>query len=248
MKFIVVFIFSVVNLLAIITIAPVVIGSKPGASGMLKGSFETKRGNTDVDNYSAGFRAQYDNNTSYVLWSDFVFSYGKASGETNTNKSYAHLRLVHTFLDSKVFNYETFVQSEKNEFTSVKEKILLGGDFRYYQDLSKYGDFYVGLGSFYETVEYLTNLNPDEENFRINFYVSYTKSFSKDSKFTYVMYFQPNIAEPTDYVLSNATELEILIYEKLYLDFVIYYDQDTKPAVGVEKSDFTQKTSFIYKF
>jgi len=248
MKLLVIFIFSVVNLFAIITIAPVNIGDKPGFSGILKGSLETKRGNSDVDNYSAGLRAQYDNNSSYVIWSDFVFAYGKASGETNTNKTYAHVRFVHTLLDSNSINYETFVQSETNEFTKVEEKILLGGGLRYYKNLNDYGNFYAGLGGFYERINYLTALDPKERNARINSYVSYTKSFNKDSKFSYVMYYQPNIENFKDYIFSNAIELEILIYETLYLNFVVYYDIDSKPAIGVKETDFTQKTSFTYKF
>jgi len=248
MKLVVIFILSVINLFAIITISPVNIGDKPGFSGVLKGSFETKRGNSDVDNYSAGLRAQYDNNSSYVIWSDFVFAYGKASGETNTNKTYAHVRVIHTFLDIQTLNYETFVQSETNEFTNVKKKNLLGCGLRYHKDLQKYGNFYLGLGGFYEGIDYLTSLDSKESNLRINSYLSYTKSFDKESKLSYVMYFQPNAEDREDYVFSNALELQILIYKRLYLNFVVYYDVDSKPAVGVEDTDFTQKTSFLYKF
>ena len=248
MKLVVVFILSVVNLFAIITISPVNIGDKPGVSGILKGSFETKRGNSDVDNYSAGLRAQYDNNSSYVLWSDLIFSYGKASGKTNTNKTYAHLRLVHTLLDIDSVNYETFVQSETNEFTKVEKKLLLGAGLRYHKNLDEYGNFYVGIGAFYESVNYITAFDPEEKNGRINSYISYTKSFNKDSKFSYVMYYQPNIEDFEDYIFSSAIELEILVYETLYLNFVVYYDVDTKPALEVKETDFTQKTSFVYKF
>ena len=248
MKLVAVFILSVINLFAIITIAPVNIGDKPGYSGTLKGSFETKRGNSDVDNYSAGLRGQYDNNETYVIWSDFVFAYGKASGETNTNKTYAHVRLVHTLLDIKELNYEGFVQSETNEFTNVEKKNLVGGGLRYHKDLKKYGNFYLGLGGFYEEINYLTSLDPREKNFRMNSYISYTKSFDKESKISYVMYYQPNVEDMGDYIVSNAIELQILVYKTLFLNFVIYYDVDSKPAVGVEDSDFTQKTSFLYKF
>jgi hypothetical protein len=248
MKFVAILILSVINLFAIITIAPVKIGDKPGYSGVLKGSFETKRGNTDVDNYSAGLRGQYDNNETYVLWSDFVFAYGKASGETNTNKTYAHVRLVHTFLDIPSINYETFVQSATNEFTNVKKKILLGGGLRYYKDLKRYGNFYIGLGGFYENIHYLTSLDPTESHGRVNSYVSYTKSFNKSSKLSYVMYFQPKMDDIGDYIFSNALELQVMIYKKLLLSFVIYYDDDSKPATDVKSRDFTQKTSFLYKF
>jgi len=91
-------------------------------------------------------------------------------------------------------------------------------------------------------------VDPLEKNLRINSYVAYTKKFSKNSKLSYVGYFQPNLEYGSDYILSNGLELEVLIYEKLFINFVFYYDIDTQPAVGVKEEDITQKTSFVYKF
>jgi hypothetical protein len=240
--------FLTVSLEAVITISPVNIGEKPGFSGSLKGSFETKRGNSDVDNYAAGIRGQYDNNTTYVLWADFTFSYGKASGETNTNKTYSHIRYIHTMEIQKEFNYELFAQSEMNEFTMVKKRFLSGGGLRYHMQDDVYGNLYFGLGAFYEHIAYTTQIDPNEANLRVNSYIAYTKRFNKESKLSYVGYYQPNINKSIDYILSNGLEVEVLVYKKLYLNFVLYYDIDTQPAIGVKKEDISQKTSFIYKF
>ncbi len=239
--------FLSVSLEAVITIAPVNIGDKPGFSGSLKGSFETKRGNSDVDNYAAGIRGQYDNNISYVLWGDVTFSYGKASGETNTNKSYSHIRYIHA-LEMKELNYELFAQTEMNEFTMVKKRFLSGGGLRYHFDNEQYGNIYIGLGGFYEHIAYTTQIDPSEQNIRLNSYIAYSKSFNKESKLSYVGYYQPKLDEIGDYILSNGLELEVLIYKTLYLNFVFYYDVDSKPAIGVKSEDISQKTSFIYKF
>lgn len=247
MKLLFLFLLCIAPVFAIITIAPVDVGKKEGFSGILKGSFETKRGNSDVDNYSAGLRARYDTK-EYALWSDFIFSYGKASGELNTNKTYAHIRYIHTIEDIKPLNYELFIQSETNDFTKVKNKFLLGGGLRYHYDMQEYGNIYLGLGGFGEDIRYLTPIDPSETNFRINSYASYTKELGKRSKLSYVLYYQPNVKEFNDYILSNGLELTILIYEQLYIDFVFYYDVDSKPAVGVEDTDISQKTSFIFKF
>ena len=248
MKFILLLTFLLSNLFAVITITPTQIGKKAGFSGTLKGSFETKRGNSDVDNYSAGLRAQYDNNSSYVVWSDFIFDYGKAKGETNTNKTYMHLRFIHTLTKNKALNYELFGQSETNYFTNVKRRFLLGGGLRYHNNMQKYGNLFFGLGLFGENIKYLSLDNPQEQNTRINSYISYTKAFDKKSKLSYVMYYQPKVDDFNDYIFSNGLEMTILVYEKLYLSFVVYYDVDSAPAIGVGKEDFTQKTSFIYKF
>ena len=193
-------------------------------------------------------RAQYDNNSSYLIWGDLVFDYGEASGETNTNKSYAHIRLIHTFLDIKELNYEAFFQSETNEFTKVESKFLGGGGLRLHENMKKYGNLYFGLGCFFETIEYTTTVDKHENNLRMNSYASYTKTFNKTSKLSYVLYYQPNVENFSDYILSSGLELQVVLYKELYLSFVFYYDVDGEPAVGVEESDVTQKTSLIYKF
>ena len=248
MKLLLLFLLTLVNLYAVITIAPVEVGKKPGYSGILQGSFETKRGNTELDNYAAGLRLQYDDNRSFVLWSDFTFAYGEVSGEKNTNKYYTHIRYIHTFYEQKKLIYELFVQIAANEFTKVAQRDLVGGGYRYQYNLSKYGDFYLGCGGFYERLRYTKDADPSEDNARLNTYLSYVKKFTNDSKLSYVMYYQPKIDEFDDYIFSNGVELQVVIYKQLLLTFHLYYDIDSVPAIGVKTTDFTQKTSFIYKF
>ncbi len=247
MKHIILFLLFVCNSYAIITIAPVDIGDNPGKSGMIKGSFETKRGNSDVDNYSAGLRLEYDNNESYLLWSDFTFSYAKSSGVTNTNKTYAHIRYIHRVYE-KSLDWESFIQSQTNEFTKVKHSYLGGGGVRFFWHNPKYGKLHIGTGAFYEDISYTTEVDPREHNFRINTYIAYTNNFTKKSSLSYVFYYQPKIDAFNDYILSNGLELNIWIYKQLYLNFVFYYDFDSQPAIDVKKEDISQKTSLLYKF
>jgi putative salt-induced outer membrane protein YdiY len=234
-------------LYAIVTITPVNIEDYKGWNATIKGSFETKRGNSDVDNYSAGLRASYDNNTSYILWGDFSFSYAKASGETNTNKTYTHIRYIHT-TPIQTINYELFVQLQTDTFTKIKKRFLSGAGLRYHLNHHTYGNLYFGLGAFYENIDYTTQIDPREQNIRLNSYVAYTKQFDKKSTFSYIGYYQPKIDNYHDYIVLNSAELEVVVYKKLALSFVISYNFDAKPAIGIKKADITQKTSLIYKF
>jgi hypothetical protein len=247
MKFFLLFLLFFTNLYAIVTIKPVNIGDKPGRSGLIKGSFETKRGNSDVDNYTAGARFQYDNNVSYVIWSDFTFSYGKSSGETNTNQTYSHIRYIHK-LYKKSIDWETFVQLETNKFTNVKYRNLVGLGLRFYAKKSHFGELYLGVGSFYENIAYTTNVDPKEHNIRLNNYIAYTNKFTKESFISYILYYQPKIDEINDYIFSNAFELNVLVYKQLSLNITITYNYDAKPAIGIKREDIAQKTSFVYKF
>jgi hypothetical protein len=247
MKLFFLFFILMVNLYAVVSITPVNIGDKPGYSGVVKGSFETKRGNSDVDSYSAGLRVEYDNNVSYLIWSDMSFSYGKSSGETNTNKSYLHIRYIHR-LYKKDLDWESFVQSETNEFTKVKYRYLAGANLRFYLQKKHFGKLYAGCGFFLENIAYTTSIDPQEHNIRLNNYVAYTNKFTKENSFSYILYYQPKVDKLNDYILSTAAELNILIYKQLILNITLSYNYDAFPAIGVEKEDLSQKTSFIYKF
>jgi len=249
MKLLAIIFFYVLSAKALITIAPVDIGAKPGLSGGVKGSFTTKRGNTVSDEYSAGVRIQYDNNSSYVVWSDLSLSYAKASGVTNTNKTFAHIRYIHVlpFL-KKSLNWESFVQSQTDKFTKIQKRLLAGLGLRYHSDLKAYGNIYFGVGTFAEHIKYTTNVDPSEDNVRLNIYIAYKNQLTENVRLSYVGYYQPRVDIFSDAIFSNSAELRVKIYKQLSINFELTYNQDTKPAVGVEKYDFFQKTSFVYDF
>jgi 2-phosphoglycerate kinase len=97
-------------------------------------------------------------------------------------------------------------------------------------------------------VAYTTEIDEDESNIRLNSYIAYSKEFSNNTTLSYVGYFQPKIDRINDYIMSNALELKVYIYKKLNIKFKLFYDVDSLPAIGREKSDFTQVTSFSYEF
>lgn len=246
MKYFVILLLSVLNVYALVSISPVEIGDNPGFSGVLKGAFDTKRGNTDSDNYTGGVKLSYDNNQSYLMWGEFNFTYGEASGVKNANNTFTHLRYIHTIEHN--WDWEAFVQSQGNEFTMVDERFLTGAGLRLHLNKERYGNLYFGFGGFYEYINYTTSVDERENNLRSNAYIAYKKEFTKDSKFSYVAYYQPKFTDISDYIISNAVELTVLIYEKLYINFTINYNKDAKPAIGVKRVDFSQHTGFIYKF
>jgi len=246
MKYFIIMILGVLNLYALVSIAPVEIGDKPGFSGLLKGSFDTKRGNTDSDNYTGGARLAYDNNQSYVMWGEFSFTYAEASGVKNANSTFTHLRYIHTLYSH--WDWEAFIQSQGNEFTMINERLLGGGGIRLHLDKGSYGELFFGLGGFYEYIDYSTVVDSRENNLRANFYIAYKKVFTKDSKLSYIGYYQPKVGDGNDYNILNTLELTVLIYKKLSLSFSINYNKDSKPAIGVKEEDFSQHTGFIYKF
>jgi hypothetical protein len=238
-----------VQLSAIVVIKPREVGENPGLTGEIVGAFDTKRGNTETDDYSAAFDLQYDSNASYLVWGIVTAAYGEASGVKNTNNVYGHLRYIENIRGQKLAA-EVFAQIEEDEFKSIKDRTLFGGGLRakLLRPKAGWGGLFFGLGAFLEYVGYSTGVDPAERNVRFNSYIAYALSMANDSKLILYTYYQPKVNAFGDYLTSASATLEIRLYRQLYLGFVAAYAHDSRPAIGVKKDDFSQKTLLKYKF
>lgn len=238
------------SLFALVSIAPVDIGSNIGLSGNISGALSSKSGNTEKDEYSLGLRLQYDQGIDYLAWGIFTYDYGKSSGTKNEDKSYAHLRYIHAIDENKNWIGEFFVQSEQDKIKDINARSLAGTGLRWrFLNSDEWGKGYVAMGVLFEKINYShPAINPNEENCRLNSYLAYTKSFANSSKLNYLGYFQPKFNDLSDYVSSQTAELIIPIYGKLNLSLTAKYGYDSNPAVGVKKEDTAYITSLVWTF
>lgn len=238
-----------VQLFAIVAVKPREVGENPGISGEAAGAFETKRGNSETDNYSASFQLQYDNNISYLVWGMVRAAYGEAYGVKNTNNLYLHLRYIEN-LDGPWLAKEYFTQIEEDEFKSIRDRWLIGGDLRVKALRQKdgWGGLFVGAGAFAEYIGYTTGVDPAERNLRFSFYLAYLLNFADNGSFGLGGYYQPKVDNANDYYVTVSGMLEIPVYRQLYLRVVAEFTRDTEPAEGVKKEDFSQQTYILYKF
>ena len=239
-----------VPLQALITITPVELGEKPGYSGKVGVSLSTKRGNSDTDAYKFASRLTYDDNRSYVTWLQIAGEYGKASGVKNVQKLYAHLRYIHNITD-KYHVYELAAQTEEDEFRLIRHRRLVAAGYRhrFFQNDAKLKAF-VGVGAIYENIRYTDpQTNPNENNARASTYASLSYMFKKDMSASVISYYQPKFSDTEDFVTVNTFELKLKIVDRLFLNFTLHYNYDSRPAIGVaSKYDFSQDTAFIYQF
>lgn len=247
MKYLILMLLVFTNVYAIVSIVPVSIGNKPGISGLLKGSLETRNGNSNLNAYAADGRLQYDNNSTYVTWIESSFNYGESSNSAYVKNTFSAYRYIHTMY-IKPLNWEFFLQMQTNEFLDISERYLGGAGLRYGTNQNKNGQIFFGFGAFYEHVGYNTSLDPSENNKRLNIYIAYNNNFTKDAELSYFVYLQPKLGHLSDCQMLNSLQLKIQIYEKFGLDFSVSFSRDTKPAIGIKSNDIHQKTSFVYEF
>ncbi len=247
-SFFLILLLCTVSLHALITITPVELGEKPGYSGKVGVSLSTKRGNSDTDAYKLASRVMYDNNATYLTWLQIAGEYGEANGVKNVQKLYAHLRYIHNITDR--YNvYELAAQTEEDEFRLIRSRRLVAAGYRHrFFQRDKNLKAFVGIGAIYEYIHY-THDNPNEENARASMYASLTYTFKKDMSTSVISYYQPKFNDTADFVTVNTFELKLKIIDRLFLNFTLHYNYDSRPAFGVaSKYDFSQDTAFIYEF
>lgn len=237
------------SLLALVSIAPVDVGTNPGFSGHLYGSLTSKSGNTEKEDYALGGRLQYDEGSYHLSWGTVTYNYGTSSGVKNEDRLYAHLRHIRA-IDHNDWCWELFAQSEQNKFLKIQDRTLGGVNVRWrFFNSKEWGKGYVGIGGFSEHVTYVDSLlDPSETNQRINSYIAYTKGFEYGSKLSYVGYYQPKFSDTADYATSQTIELIVPIYGKINLNLTAMHAYDSRPAVGVKVEDTAFKTGVIWEF
>lgn len=238
------------SLSALVTIAPVDIGSKPGISGNVSGSLSSKSGNTQKDDYSLGVLLQYDQGTEYVVWGTMTYDYGKSNGTKNEDKTYAHIRYIHALDERKEWTGEFFVQTEQDKFKDINVRSLAGAGLRWrFLNSEEWGKGYFGADGLLEKINYAhPEINPNENNARLNTYLALTQTFNNASKLSYLGYFQPKFENASDYVSLQTLELIVPIYGKLNLSMSAKYGYDSCPPVGIKKEDTSYITSLLWSF
>ena len=240
--------FLTIPLFAVVQIAPNEVGLRPGIAGQFSASNNTQRGNTEKDELDLSASVSYDNNRSYVTWLDLSYAYGQVAGTKNENKSYAHYRFLHTLYRPE-WNWEVFAQNEGDDFRSIQRRLLGGGGLRWrFYEAGTFGRIYVGLGAYYEYLGYTTQIDPTERNTRVNSYLSYTKKFGKDARVSLGIYYQPRTGEWEDYYFNQAASLSVNIYRALFVKIELTHAHDSRPGIGVNKTDFQQTSSIGWTF
>jgi len=211
------------------------------SSGNLQASGAS--GNSDRADVSFSALLQYLGNgfnNLFVIGSE----YGETSGNRSADEQLIHLR--HTRVLTKRSDWEVFSQLQQNEFTRLEERTLLGSGIRL-----GFGDnldprLYLGLGAFYESTR---NENESaREMGRSNIYLSHRKKTPKDISFITTAYLQNKLDDPDDQRAIGSFSMSIPATENLDFTISVNVEHDSRSPIGVEKTDWTYKTGFGWKF
>lgn len=178
------------------------------------------------------------------------YQYGKSNNLKSVDKAFIHYRYIHQL--NEIMDLELFAQLEKNEFTRLSYRGLLGSGLRFPVFNSDNHRAFVGAGAFYskEKTEFVTGLTDDGiENFtRGNFYILSKYKISPTLSFSNVLYYQPRLSQFSDYRALLESKFDVKITKNLSFRLSLDISQDSDPSQTIKSTDVTYTSGLKFNF
>lgn len=221
-----------------------------GVSGNVDLSISGKSGNSDTRALALDSRVQkrLGKVTDFAILS---YDYGEAANVSSANAALLHGRHVVQYGPRRA--WEAFAQVERDEFTRLSFRGLLGAGLRFTL-LEEEGrlSLHLGAGGFIsrETLSKRTGLTDDgTDNYaRGNFYLAYKQQLNPQVTIVSTTYYQPRVDDIGDFRALEQAALAVKMSEQLAVRLSLNISHDSRPPQTVKKTDVSYITSLSYNF
>jgi putative salt-induced outer membrane protein YdiY len=236
---------------AIVNIESLRVGEPPqGYSGSVNLSVDGQSGNTEKLGADAGGRLEWHGGviTNFAI---FRYAYAETSGVQDTNNLLFHARHIHQV--TAVTAYEGFIQAERDRFTRLSFRGLIGGGLRFtLLNQPDIKSLHVGVGGFYsrETLENRPGVTDGGSRniWRVNTYINYLHHLNQQVTVLSTTYWQPAVDDFGDFRLLEQAALSVKMTDALSLNLSLDLAHDSKPPQQVKKTDIIYSTGVEYSF
>ncbi|MBC7862182.1 MAG: DUF481 domain-containing protein [Bacteroidia bacterium] len=180
----------------------------------------------------------------FLILNDINFV--KAGPTDFVNSGYQHFR--YSYKINKLITWETFLQAQYNAVMKMKGRFLAGTGPRI--RVVKREDFkmYAAALYMYEYEEIVNTPVIVNSANRISSYVTFTWTITKNVEFSSTTFYQPNLANFSDYRVAGDGAFEIGITKKLSFRINYNFLYDTKQPVGIPNFVYSVKNGLTFKF
>ncbi len=241
------------------------VGPEDGLSGTLSLTFAARRGNSESERAGLGlnlFRA-----TAFVpkeaekakrpvqpelltakrlLMLVAEYDFEESKRDNTVNRGFAHLRW--TLMRSPRLGWEAFAQLEKDEFTRLERRTLVGGGLRYGAYQRNRAKMFVGIGAMGEWERIEERTAPSTESrltrdvVRISSYFNARWQHSNERvEASTTTYMQPSVEDTDDYRILSQARLTTSITERIGLNLIVNLRHDSQPPLEIEHTDLDVK-------
>ena len=211
--------------------------------------FERREGNTDNSRFRVDAQAMKKVN-SYEHMALIESEFGESNNLKDVDRAMIHLRSTYPF--EKKFSAEVYGQLERNQFTRISPRFVLGTGARARWANEETFKVFSGIGGFWsqETIQSapLTTDAGTRELWRANIYISLMYKFDENIGISTVTYYQPVINDLRDTRVLQTTQADFRV-NKL-ISFSVFYtlNYDSRPAQTVQKRDLHYGTMLNFVF
>jgi len=161
------------------------------------------------------------------------------------NKGYTHIRYNYEFGKKSRLAMEAFTQVQYNSVQLIQYRHLAGAGLRFSVYQSDSLKFWMGTLPMYEYEELTSDII--ERNFRQSTYLFF---FYGQERFEFqtINYYQPNLADFSDFRLTTGTTLEFGVLTWLRCATALDLTYDSRPPDGVPNVVYTLKNGIKLEF
>ena len=178
------------------------------------------------------------------------YAYGAASGVTNTDKAFTHLRHIQAIGGD--WAAEAYLQASRNSLSRLKFRGLAGGGGRKQLLPAMQGfTLFAGLGAFFAREQLQadgTTTRTLSEDWWANVYLIVKLQLLTRLELSNSIYYQPRAADSADYRVSNELVASVPVTEFVKIALTLAYDHDSQPPAAVKRTDIAYTTSLVWHF
>ena len=180
----------------------------------------------------------------------FGYQYGESNSIRSENKSFIHYRYIYRL--NNTMDLELFTQLEKNEFTRLSYRGLLGSGLRFSVANTNQHHAFVGAGAFYsqEKIEFISGLTDDgiEKFSRANLYFLSQYEINPSIRFSNVLYYQPRLSRFSDYRALLDSKIDFKVNDNLNFRLSLDVSYDSEPSQSIKSTDISYMTGLTFNF
>jgi len=220
-----------------------------GLSGSVSLFINGASGNSDITSATTGGHLNWQQEAiSTMLIARY--SYGESNNVRDTNKTFIHLRHIIPSSDQRAL--ELFAQAEKNEFTRMSLRTLVGAGIRQAIYSGSNLTAKLGAGAFYSTEKLEDKIGltdgGTEQLWRGNFYLALEYTKKPNITLSSTSYYQPDSANFDDYRLLQQNKIQFGITDHLAARLTLDIAHDSQPPQSIKSTDVNYLSGVEYTF
>lgn len=161
------------------------------------------------------------------------------------NYGYAHYRLIHMISEARFIKWESYGQIQYNSVQKIKQRILIGSGLRFKILNQDSLQFNYGWSLMYEYEE--TTIPEYSNTVRNSNYLSLDWKISELWEFKTIIYYQPSIADFSDFRISNEATISHKLSQRFSIVAAISFLYDSTPPIDVPVNNFNGSLLLRYK-